>query len=57
MRRLDAVALRDLARGAAIFGAGGGGDPYLGQLAALRSLEEHGAPLLVSPDELPRLPL
>jgi DUF917 family protein len=52
VRRLDAEALRDLARGAAIFGAGGGGDPYLGQLAALRALEEHGPPVLVSADEL-----
>jgi len=53
VRRLDAEALRDLARGAAIFGAGGGGDPYLGQLAALRALDEYGPPVLASADELP----
>jgi DUF917 family protein len=53
VRRLDAEALRDLARGAAIFGAGGGGDPYLGELAALRALEEHGPPVLAEAAELP----
>jgi len=52
MRQLDAEQLRDVARGAAILGTGGGGDPYLGKLAALRTLEEFGPPSVIDPDEL-----
>ena len=52
MRTLDARQLRDIARGAGILGTGGGGDPYLGALAALRALEEGGPPTVVDPDEL-----
>ena len=52
MRTLDAQQLRDIARGAGILGTGGGGDPYLGALAALRALEECGPPTVVDPDEL-----
>ena len=52
MRTLDAEQLRDVARGAAILGTGGGGDPYLGTLAALRSLEEYGPPTVIDPDEV-----
>jgi DUF917 family protein len=53
MRELDAEQLKDIARGAGILGTGGGGDPYLGTLAALRALEEFGPPKVVDPDELP----
>jgi DUF917 family protein len=53
MRELDAEQLKDVARGAAILGTGGGGDPYLGTLAALRALEEFGPPKVIDPDELP----
>jgi DUF917 family protein len=53
MRELDREALGDLARGAAILGSGGGGDPYLGELAAIRALETYGAPVLADVDELP----
>jgi uncharacterized protein len=53
VRELDAEQLRDVARGAAILGTGGGGDPYLGTLAALRALEEHGPPKVIDPDEVP----
>jgi len=52
VRSLDAEQLKDVARGAAILGTGGGGDPYLGTLAALRALEEHGPPTVIDPDEL-----
>jgi len=52
MRKLDAEQLRDVARGAAILGTGGGGDPYLGTLAALRALEEYGPPTVIDPQEL-----
>jgi DUF917 family protein len=52
MRTLDAEQLKDVARGAAILGTGGGGDPYLGTLAALRVLEQYGPPTVLDPDEL-----
>jgi DUF917 family protein len=52
MRELHAQELEDIARGAAILGTGGGGDPYLGKLAALRALEEFGPPQVIEPDEL-----
>ena len=52
MRTLDAVQLEDVARGAAVLGTGGGGDPYLGTLAALQSLEHFGQPRIVELEEL-----
>jgi DUF917 family protein len=52
MRELDAQQLRDVARGAAILGTGGGGDPYLGTLAALQALEDFGPPRVIEPDEV-----
>ena len=44
MRELNAQQVRDIARGAAVLGTGGGGDPYLGTLSALQALEEFGSP-------------
>ncbi len=52
MRALDAQALNDIARGGAVLGTGGGGDPYLGTLAALEALREFGSPRLIGVDEL-----
>jgi DUF917 family protein len=52
MRTLDAEQLKDIARGAAILGTGGGGDPYLGTLAALRVFEQYGPPTVLDPSEL-----
>ena len=55
MTRLDRITVDDLpalTRGAAIFGAGGGGDPYLGGLLARVALEEYGPVPLVTLDEL-----
>nr|WP_235022315.1 DUF917 domain-containing protein [Amycolatopsis alkalitolerans] len=45
--------LDDLARGAAILGTGGGGDPYIGRLLAASAVREHGPVPLVALDELP----
>jgi DUF917 family protein len=53
LRTVDAAQVEDIARGAAILGTGGGGDPYLGKLVALRALEEHGPPTVIDPDEVP----
>src|SRR3982074_2928219 len=45
--------LKDLARGAAFLGTGGGGDPHVGRLMVERALEEGGRLTLISPDEVP----
>jgi DUF917 family protein len=52
LRTLHAIELEDIARGAAVLGTGGGGDPYLGTLAALCSLEQFGPPTVIEVDEL-----
>src|SRR5579875_506387 len=54
MRRLlDEPALRSLARGCAVLGTGGGGDPRIGLLQALQAIEESGPTELVDLDDLP----
>src|SRR5437660_2000951 len=45
--------LRDLARGAAFLGTGGGGDPYVGRLMVEQALAEGGRVTLISPEEVP----
>lgn len=45
--------LEALARGAAVLGTGGGGDPYIGRLLAAQALREHGPVPLVAPADLP----
>ncbi|OYO11094.1 hypothetical protein CGZ98_10815 [Enemella evansiae] len=50
---IDSQAIPALARGAAVLGTGGGGDPYIGALLATRALTEHGAVTVVSVDEVP----
>lgn len=52
MRTLDEQQIRDVARGAAVLGTGGGGDPYLGTLAALEALRLNGPPRVIEVDEL-----
>lgn len=52
-RLLDPGSLRALARGCAVLGAGGGGDPYLGLLQALQATYDFGPVSLVDTDELP----
>ncbi|HUY49868.1 MAG TPA: DUF917 domain-containing protein [Streptosporangiaceae bacterium] len=52
-RMLDPDSLRALARGCAVLGAGGGGDPYLGLLQALQATADFGPVPLVDLDELP----
>ncbi|MDR1386586.1 MAG: DUF917 domain-containing protein [Propionibacteriaceae bacterium] len=53
---LSAIArddVADLARGAAILGTGGGGDPHIGALMALEAIERHGPVQLVAPADVP----
>jgi uncharacterized protein len=52
MRPLSAEAIRDIAYGSAVLGTGGGGDPYLGTIAALEASRHNGEPILVDADEL-----
>ena len=52
MRLLDVCQVEDIALGAAVLGTGGGGDPYIGKLMAVRSIEEHGQVALVTLDEV-----
>ncbi len=53
MTFITAADIPDIARGAAILGAGGGGDPWLGSLMAQAALAECGPVRLVTPDEVP----
>lgn len=43
----------ELARGAAVLGTGGGGDPYVGSLLARQALQRYGSVEVVSLDEVP----
>ncbi|TFD08208.1 DUF917 domain-containing protein [Cryobacterium sp. TMT1-66-1] len=45
--------ITDLARGAAVLGTGGGGDPYIGALLATAALRKFGDVTVVTLDELP----
>jgi DUF917 family protein len=51
--QIDTAAIDDLARGAAVLGTGGGGDPYIGALLAKRAIAEHGPVTAVRLAELP----
>ncbi len=52
MRLLHKAEIEDIATGSAVLGTGGGGDPYLGKLAALQAIDKYGPPRLVEIDEL-----
>ncbi len=52
MRVLGEQELRDIAAGSAVLGTGGGGDPYLGTLVAVRAFQQYGPLKLVTADEL-----
>ncbi|WP_214411238.1 DUF917 domain-containing protein [Sphaerisporangium fuscum] len=51
-RSLTEQDLPDLARGAAVLGTGGGGDPYVGRLLVRQAIREHGPVTVLDPDEL-----
>jgi DUF917 family protein len=61
MREITENDLHDIARGAAILGTGGGGDPYIGRLLALSAVRSHGpvplVPLAEVPDDAVVLPV
>src|SRR3954451_17378678 len=45
--------LEDLARGAAVLGTGGGGNPYVGKLLAQAAIRQYGPVTLVDAQEVP----
>ncbi|KRL85776.1 hypothetical protein FC50_GL001167 [Lacticaseibacillus pantheris DSM 15945 = JCM 12539 = NBRC 106106] len=53
MRQIGVEELRDIATGAALMGAGGGGNPEVGKLMAIAAVREHGPVSLLDPSEVP----
>ncbi|WP_079535428.1 DUF917 domain-containing protein [Phoenicibacter congonensis] len=53
MRKIEIPEIEDIATGAALLGAGGGGDPYVGKLVAMGAVQEMGPVTLLDPDEVP----
>jgi DUF917 family protein len=53
MRKIGLAEIEDIALGAALLGAGGGGDPYIGKLMAMSAIREKGEVSLLSVDEIP----
>jgi uncharacterized protein len=52
MRQITAGQLDDIARGAAVLGTGGGGDPYIGKLMAQQAIRKNGPVTLLDPSEI-----
>lgn len=50
--RLTKEDIDDLARGAAVLGTGGGGDPYIGKLMAIQVLDKGKEIVLVDPEDV-----
>ena len=50
--RISPEDMKDLARGAAFLGTGGGGDPYIGRLMAENAIKEFGMPEIINVDDL-----
>ena len=53
MRKIGLREVEDIALGASLLGAGGGGDPYYGKLMAIGAIKERGPVDLVAPEEVP----
>ena len=53
MRKLGKAEIDDIARGAALLGAGGGGDRYIGELVAYGAIDDCGPVTLLDPEEVP----
>ena len=52
MRELGIQEIEDIALGAALLGAGGGGDPYIGKLTAIGAIKECGPVHMIGIDEV-----
>jgi DUF917 family protein len=53
LRTIGIREIEDIALGAALLGAGGGGDPYVGKLVAMGAVKECGPVTLLDPEEVP----
>lgn len=53
MRLIGLEDVEDIALGASLLGAGGGGDPYVGKLAAMAAIRDCGPVRLLDADEVP----
>lgn len=53
MRKLGIKEIEDIALGAALLGAGGGGDPYIGKLMAIGAIKDCGPIDLIDPMDVP----
>ena len=53
MRKIGLQEIEDIALGAALLGAGGGGDPYIGKLVAMSAVRECGPVTMLDPEEVP----
>lgn len=53
MRQIGLKEIEDIALGAALLGAGGGGDLYIGKLIATGAVKECGTVTLLDPEEIP----
>ena len=53
MRKIGLNEIEDIALGASLLGAGGGGDPYIGKLVAIGAVRECGPVTLLDPEEVP----
>jgi hypothetical protein len=53
MKQIGIEQLDNIALGAALLGAGGGGDPYIGKLIAINAIRECGPVELIDPDDVP----
>lgn len=52
-RKIGIKEIEDMALGATVLGAGGGGDPYVGKLMAIEAIKKYGEVELITPDEVP----
>ena len=52
-RKIGVKEIEDMALGATVLGAGGGGDPYVGKLMAIEAIKKYGEVELITPDEVP----
>ena len=48
MRTIGVDEINDIALGASLLGAGGGGDPYIGRLMAMQAVKECGPVTLIA---------
>ena len=53
LRKIGVPEIEDIALGAALLGAGGGGDPYVGKLVAIGAVQECGPVTMLDPEEVP----